>query len=263
VDARPARQPATPFYARLRSVGKSLYLRLKRLRARHLSSVDTRGVWQKGLPDEIWYWEDFLSTGGLEWPDEFKRRTSCDSLVIDPLLAAELDRSPLTSISILDVGAGPLTVVGTRYPGKELSVTAVDPLGAEYDALLERYKITPPVRTVTGAAEELTTRFAPESFDFAYARNSLDHSYDPVKAIDNMIRVTKKSGKVLLRHHAHEAENAKYFGLHQWNFEVDQGCFVIWARGVEHNITELFAKDASLSCVREKEWILCTIARKP
>jgi SAM-dependent methyltransferase len=262
VDERSPSRSASPAYQRLRAVGKSLYLRLKRVRARHLTSLDARDVWQKGLPDEIWYWEDYLSTGGLEWPDEYKRMTSPDALITDPLLTAELDRSPLKTVSILDVGAGPLTMVGTRYPGRDLSITAIDPLGAEYDALLARHQITPPVRTLTGAAEELTSYFPDESFDFTYARNSLDHTYDPLKAIDNMIRVTRKSGKVLLRHHAHEAENAKYFGLHQWNFEVDRGCFVIWSPGREHNVTKLFANDVWLSCVQEKDWILCTITPK-
>ena len=253
--------PVEPVHKGLRGYAKAVYLKLRRFQAHYLPSIDNRKVWQEALPDELQFWQSFLSTGGLEWPEDFARRTNRNSLVIDPLITAELDRSAQETISILDVGAGPLTAVGTRYPGKRITLTAIDPLGAAYDTLLERNHITPPVRTLTGAAEELTKFFEPETFDVAYARNSLDHAYDPVLSISNMLRVTKRTGKVLLRHKAHEAENIHYFGLHQWNFEIDDGCFIIWSRGQEHNVTKLMASEAEVSCARENEWILCTISR--
>ena len=244
-----------------RKYGKALYVKLRRVQMRYATPVHTKKVWDAGLHDEVTFWDKFLATGGMQWKNEFRRMTSDRGPIVDQLITRELDRSPSDRVSILDVGAGPLSVVGTSYPGKVVSVTAIDPLGDEYNALLAKHDIKPPVRTTRCAAERLLERFEPESFDLAYARNSLDHSYDPIAAIANMIQVTKKTGVVLMRHHPHEGENIRYFGLHQWNFDIEHGCFVIWSRGIEHNLTRMLEGQASVSCEQDDAWITCTIRK--
>jgi hypothetical protein len=79
----------------------------------------------------------------------------------DPVVRAELERSPADEISILDVGAGPLTWLGYRYSGKKLTIVPVDPLAAEYDRLLHEAGLEPPVRTIPVAGEELLEHFDP------------------------------------------------------------------------------------------------------
>jgi SAM-dependent methyltransferase len=76
-------------------------------------------------------------------------------------------------------------------------------------------------------------------FDIVHARNTLDHSYDPVRAVRQMAEVTKPGGAVILHHYRNEAKNEGYKGLHRWNLAVDSaGSFVIsrpkkpW--GMEH-----------------------------
>jgi SAM-dependent methyltransferase len=88
---------------------------------------------------------------------------------------------------ILDVGAGPLTILGKRLAEKDLSIVAVDPLADEYDKLLDRYAIVPPVRTIVQPAETLSKRFSPDSSDLVYARNCFEHSYDPIRAMQQML----------------------------------------------------------------------------
>ncbi len=41
----------------------------------------------------------------------------------------------------------------------------------------------PPVCTWACDSEELTTRFERDYFDVVYARNTLDHSYEPIAAM--------------------------------------------------------------------------------
>src|SRR5215469_4530 len=86
-------------------------------------------------------------------------------------------------IRVLDVGAGPLTTIGRKWPGRELHITAVDPLAAEYDDLLRKLEIDPPCRTAFAFAEELSAIFTPSSFDLVHSRNAIDRSKDVLKAI--------------------------------------------------------------------------------
>lgn len=55
----------------------------------------------------------------------------------------------------------------------------------------------------------------------------MDHSYDPVLAIEQMLDVTKSGGAVVLIHSPNEGSDAHYLGLHQWNFKNINGDFVI------------------------------------
>ncbi len=67
-----------------------------------------------------------------------------------PLAEQEIIRriaSGTDRIRILDVGAGPLTVLGKRLTGVQIDITAVDPLAGDYGTLLQRHGIAPPIRT--------------------------------------------------------------------------------------------------------------------
>ncbi len=138
---------------------------------------------------------------------------------------------------ILDVGAGPLTFVGFQSPGRTLEVIAVDPLAPAYDELLARHGVLPVVRTQPGDAERLNGLFAPNSFDIVTARNCIDHSYDPLAALESMLAVCKPGCTVLLQHAVAEAEAQHYAGLHQWNLRDEEGDFVLAGKSQRTNIT--------------------------
>jgi SAM-dependent methyltransferase len=207
-------------------------LTVKRLRHRAATlggrTPAANEVWASGVDDEIAFWRDWLRTGGAEWPQDYEDRMD-PRRPLDPVLAANLpprtaDGSGGTDrVTILDVGAGPLTCVGRVVEGREVDVVAVDALADAYDELLDEVGVVPPVRTVRCETERLTERFAAATFDLAHARNTLDHSYDPVLAIRQMAEVTRPGGVVVLQHYDKEAENEGYAGLHQWNLSVERG----------------------------------------
>jgi hypothetical protein len=153
-----------------------------------------------------------------------------DRLAVDTPLTGRIERLvervPDAEVSILDVGAGPLTSLGKDHPTKRVSITAVDPLAPAYDRMLAEAGVTPPSRTIECRGEEVADRFGADSFSLAYARNSLDHSADPLRAIRAMIEVARYF--VLLEHQRNEAERQRYRGLHMWNFDVSDERFVIW-----------------------------------
>ena len=171
-------------------------------------SVEARAAQRGGLLEGV-----HRDARPLDWPEEYAERLNPRD---DAHRAA--DRRPGwpvylgQTVSILYVGAGPMTTLGKKYPGQDApSVTAVDPLADEYGTrLLDQAGVVPPVRTLAGRGEELLERFAPESFDVAYARNSLDHSDDPARVIANMVRLVRPGGCVALRHYRTEGETEQY-----------------------------------------------------
>lgn len=214
------------------------------------------------MREEVGYWADWIGSGGGKWAEDFAFRFDSESEVEDPALRAALAATSATEVTILDVGAGPATAVGRRYPGKRLSVVAVDPLGDRYAKLLRRAGISPPVWTERLEGEELERRFGRDRFDIAYARNSLDHSVDPVLIVEQMLAVVRPGGKVVLRHGRNEAVVEDYVQLHQWNFDLDEGHFVIWRPGQRTDMTERLAGSARVSGNLEEDgWISCEIEK--
>jgi GT2 family glycosyltransferase/SAM-dependent methyltransferase len=217
--------------------------------------------WEIRLRRELDFWRDYLRTGGLEWKDDFKTRTDPQSPIREDAIIDYLREADSDSISILDVGAGPLTILGKTYPGKTVKITAIDPIAEVYNQILHEFGITPPVPTIKGEGETLSEHFTPESFDVVFARNALDSCYDPVLTIKNMVEVVKEGGILLLKHKPNEAENTSYEGSKEWNFEIRQGHLIIWNRTAEYDITEILNDIADVDCYEEDDWITCVITK--
>ena len=86
-----------------------------------------------GWSDEIAFWDHWLAMRGFNWPEDYRRKTDPKARIQIPhrLLPREATR----------------LLVGTRLPGVEVELVPVDPLADEYDALLDRHGVSPPVRT--------------------------------------------------------------------------------------------------------------------
>lgn len=207
---------------------------------------DRHQVWEREIDHEAEYWRRYLQAraGDVPW-----RLNPSSQVPRSSPLYGVLEKVPADSVTILDVGAGPLTPLGHTFPGKELSITAIDPLAETYDRLLDEAGIEPPVRTVAGEGERLLDLYPPESFDVACAINALDHTYDPLKVVENMLLAVRPGGSVVLLHRANEAEHQLYRGLHQWNFDCRRGDLVIWNRDEHHNVSGLVAGSADTHCV--------------
>jgi SAM-dependent methyltransferase len=240
---------------------RSVLGRVRRLRNARLSA---REVWERSLPSELDYWTGWVERRGATGPervtDSFAWRLDPGSEVEEPLrgVVARVDGA---TVSILDVGAGPLTSVGKVYPGKRLEIAAVDPLADEYARVLERAGIDPPVRTRPGEAEALLGQFEPESFDVAHADNALDHAPDPMRAIESMLAVVRPRGYVVLRHGCNEGERNHYRGLHQWNFALEGDDLVVWGNRSHHNVSRRLRPAAVVECVREGNDVVAVIGK--
>lgn len=189
--------------------------------------------WSEGVRYEIDFWRSWFSTRGLSWPDDYRER-------FDPKAALEPGISTLVSdlgirrVRILDVGAGPATNVGKTHSSAEVSLSACDPLAWQYQQMYREFDAVPPVPTQFAVAEDLSQFFELSSYDIVHCRNALDHSFDPMRGVVEMLKVARVGGWVVLRHHPNEAEREDYVGFHQFNFEIRDGRFVIWNRETEY-----------------------------
>jgi SAM-dependent methyltransferase len=208
-----------------------------------------------GLTSEVEFWDKFMKSKGSIWPEEYLIRLDPNSILQEHITRL-LDVPVGSGVRILDVGAGPLTSLGKRWPGRQVTIIAVDPLAEQYDRLLAKYQIAPPVRTVLAAAENLLTLFPPNSFDLVHARNSLDHGVNPMSAITQMVSAVKPGHCVFLQHVVNEGKNEDYHGLHQWNFyELNGEAFVSDNHAV-YNITQLLKPVAECRCeITADNWI--------
>lgn len=239
---------------------RKIALNYRKLRNRF---YPTEKLWEKSQASEVEFWDEYIATQGLgKFQDKYKEKLD-PTLPLQPEIANCLDtlESKAEGFTILDVGAGPFTPLGKVYKDQKLKIAAIDPLAREYDVILDKYNITPPVRTQFGVGEKLLDLFSAESFDITYSRNALDHSYDPLTVVKNMFSVAKKNGFVVLMHHKNEAEQEQYQGLHQWNFDEQDGKFVIWNQSSKYNVTEIFSSEAEVQCYYDGNWVVATIKK--
>jgi SAM-dependent methyltransferase len=211
--------------------------------------------WEAGIDHEVQFWDKYFKTKGLDWPEDYQQRLD-PNLPISDYHRRFIDPLPTDTVRILDVGAGPLTVLGKIHPSKHLEIIATDALAEYYDRLFEKYKVVPPVRTQLSKAEDLTQLFPESSFDFVNAQNCIDHSENPVRAIRDMVKLVKPGCYVALRHGENEAEAENYLGFHQWNFTIRDGALTIFGKTETHNMTEELAAIATVESHREADTVI-------
>lgn len=144
-----------------------------------------------------------------------------------------------------------------------MQVTAIDALAETYDVVLREMGIVPRVRTWAAHGERLLEHFSPASFDLAYSGNALDHAYDPLRVIRNMVELVRPDGSVVLRHHRNEDQAALYRGLHQWNFDLRDGELIVWNAEGEQNVSLLLAEKAETRCFVHGDEVRAVLVRVP
>jgi SAM-dependent methyltransferase len=233
----------------IRKFAKQGVRALRRLRTKILRRFGFwKRDWSDALTDELQFWEWALKNGGRNWNQVDWRDRTDPNLELQDELKKLIPAPPGSVVNILDVGAGPLTRVGKRWSEREVRVVPVDPLAEKYTALLARCSIQPLVPVTFAHGEKLLDRFEPNSFDLAYASNSLDHSYDPVVVIEQMLAVVKPLHYVYLWHGRNEGVRERYVGLHQWNFDIRKGEFVVSDGRRSQSVTAIYQGRAEVSC---------------
>ena len=137
---------------------------------------------QNRYDDEVEYWKGALSnafSSGADSNSKYRKLLDVE-LELDPTIAKELPQpAPEGGWRVLDVGCGPLTVLGKKFQNSRLNITGVDPLADQYMQMLTELGVVPPFEARQGFGEEVNRYFPHNHFDLVYSRNALDHSQHP------------------------------------------------------------------------------------
>jgi len=224
---------------------------ISRMVRKHFSSIKSN--WEYGKKAQLDFWEKTLKDNGRNWyQPEFNKRISSSSEFDKKLRNLILDTpySKINKYRIVDVGAGPLTDLGKKWPGKELEIIPLDPLANYYNKILKNNNIIAPVPTIYGEGEKLLEVWSESSFHMAYSANALDHSISPLRCIKNMVKITKPSCYVWFWTFVNEAEKSGYSGFHQWNFIEQNGDLLIWNARNKISLAKELSGVATVSCTR-------------
>lgn len=209
-------------------------------------------LWRHGVGQELGFWDRWMASRGLEWPEDFEERLR-KATPLHSEVARRLGMATERSV-VLDVGSGPLSKIGrVADSGETPRIIACDPLMSQYLGLLEKYGLSPLSECVVAPAEDLSSYFPANFADVVHCSNALDHSFDPIRGIEEMLYVAKPGSSVILLHATNEAENENYEGFHQWNFDVIDGAFVVWNKEVQINADEYFSKFATMEASRSSD----------
>lgn len=181
-----------------------------------MNEMTLRDTWESGIDHELAWWRNSLASSRMDVPEEYRTRLD-PAAPLQPHIAKVLPRPSDGRVpQILDCAAGPMTTLGKTLDGQPLAITAIDALADHYAAMLDDLGLEPPVPTLLCEVEHLDQRFDADRFDLVYMRFALDHCYDPLAALRQMVRVTRPGGVVMVEHYRDEAET-EYKGLRQWD----------------------------------------------
>src|SRR5262249_26211520 len=94
-----------------------------------------QGFWRTNLKEEVSFWDRWFTTQGAAWPEDYRSRQDPE-LELQENVRRWIDVPAGEVVQILDVGAGPLTMLGKRWDGHVVQITAVDALADRYNEML-------------------------------------------------------------------------------------------------------------------------------
>lgn len=220
-----------------------------------LPEMDLR-VWKTRAGEEVRFWDRWVKAGGGQWPEDFEQRAD-PATPLNESVRDLLDRLEIASdrtAEILDIGSGPLSILGYVCPVRAINLTLVDPLAEAYNRTLDRAGISGVPRPVTGYFETALGQLGANRFDIVWCRNALDHSMDPLLGLYNLIGLCRPGGGLILSFHPDEADGGRYHGLHQWNLRLEGERLVLSQKGRVLDLTPLLEMQEMLSIHQADSW---------
>lgn len=160
-----------------------------------------------GIYHELAFWQQFVKTDRFlkGWVKKVKT-PELHQEVADFIKSVQHDK-------VLDVGSGVVSILNGL-----VEVQAADPLGDLYRLIFD-YKAHKIKKPLAIPAEELN--FV-ECYDIVHISNALDHSQDPIKALEKLMQATKQGGYLIVQGFVNEALHEGWAGFHQWNIDIDE-----------------------------------------
>lgn len=151
---------------------------------------------------------------------------------------------------MLNSGSGPFVprdVVCPDVTNMSIPITNADGLAKYYLKLYDDYDLQVPTNMpVQIPVEELYKSFPANYFDVTHMCNALDHVFDPLVGLKQLLHVTRPGGVVVLRHARNEGVPGGFrVGLHQWAFDVDPETnhFIMWNPELRVDVTDYLQRN--------------------
>jgi SAM-dependent methyltransferase len=214
--------------------------------------------WLDGIESELMFWRHFIETKGKEWNTDWDNLISDDrQFGLDEYLISE-------ETKFLDVGSGPFSSCGIKSNKAKLKIYAVDPLAYIYKAIKDKNKIKTGITPDFAFVENLNEKFGINEFDIVHMSNSLDHAFNPLIGILQMLTICKIGGRIILNHAKNEAEYDGYQGFHQWNLCINDSEFIIWRPGIKYNVAKILKEyvDFTIKDDPSSRWFTVVLIKK-
>lgn len=142
------------------------------------------------------------------------------------------------SVVIAELAAGPINTIGNTWSGVEVKVVPSDILQPEYESLWTEHEAVPLVPVQFQNMEKTT--YEEETFDIVHCVNALDHTPDPMKAIEEMWRILKPGGWIYLRHSPYQRK--RFGGHHHWDIYMENGICVFQSKDISFELENFEVK---------------------
>jgi len=207
--------------------------------------------WVENLMSEVSYWLDHYSETNGAFINSYMQNEYF--LTYFPRYKAFSERLCNGDV-VLDIGSGIISKFGCMTDsGKEVQVTAIDPLAYYYNQMLP-VGISEQKKCRFGLFELIANFYEEESADGIMINNALDHCIDPFKAIVECLYILKQNKYICTVHRRAEAVHEKYTGLHRWNIDYNnQEHLIIWNENHAIDVTEALRQVADITVSHSKE----------
>lgn len=206
--------------------------------------------------DDLAFWDNWLGSRGGEWHEDYAKRTQLRELseeIRALVLKTNTAFGTPKAARILDVAPGPLTALGTLWPGVDIELRVMDPSAEAYQRLLAKHKVSPPVIPEAGMMTGIAEKYAESYFDVVNLPDSLKKSSDPLDTLFQCMRSTRPGGHVLMGHANDQAP---------WHLEFVDGTIFFIHEKVWTNVTAVFEGVADLAINVNHQWVKLTMTKR-
>jgi SAM-dependent methyltransferase len=205
--------------------------------------------------DDLAFWDNWIGSRGGEWHDDYATRTRKHDLSEEfraLITKTQMNTGKPKTARILDVAPGPLTALGTLWPGVDVELRVMDPSAEAYQRLLAKHKVVPPVTPDAGSMTGIADKYSENFFDVVNLPDSLKKSSDPLETLLQCTRSIRPGGHVVLGHATE---------LAPWHLEHVDGTVYLIHDKVWTNVTAVFEGLADLEINVDHLWVKLKITK--
>lgn len=192
--------------------------------------------WSQAIGSEVDFWRSWFAEDKYAEARDAKRRLATSTFPEG--FAPFVGLGPSEVLRVLDVGSGPISGLPSRAPDNPVELVCTDALADFYNTLLDEHGFDEVPRVLKIKGEELSSMLAEGRFHFVHIANALDHCEDPARTLEEMYKVCKPGGLIVVASFENEGERRQYHDLHQWNLEADDQSLWLWNPSMRKDLLE-------------------------